>query len=894
MPNVDQLNWFPQTKLYPPQVSSEVLHRPRLVEAVYRAATTKYLTLLSAPAGAGKTTAIAAVHHHDPNLPLAWLTLDGQDNDVLTFFKVVLAAIQRCLPGCGQTLQMVLDTPAAANIEPQRLMALLINDILEQSPENLVLVLDDLHRINDSDVYQALDYLLDNLPPALHLVVTTRNDPPLQLSRLRARGELAEFRMDALRFNEAELQALFNEVLGLNLTPEDLARLQERTEGWVAGVRLLTLSLAKLVTAQQRSSLIQHLSQNQRFLFDYLLDEVLNQLEPEMREFLLQTSILTELTSTLCNAVTQRTDSAIVLDQLYRQNLFLVVNEVPKTEPFAEPTYRYHALFAQFLQRHLHQNHPRQVQAFHRRAAEAHREYAQKIYHYLQAELWPEAVEQIAAVARVELDQGFLYPATLRWIEALPPSLRDSEPWLQLAQGAIHVQQGNSEAARPYLEKALAKFEAAGHEAGEILTLVHLQARQGGLADPEIIEQTEQRLRAKPNLVTPMHRVSFHIGAAWIYEYRYQWAQVEENLLAALDITLNSDETGCFQILAHSIGPQFLFIDSGMAPVEQYARATLARFGRGEGLVQMGAYCQLAPVLFYQGRLDEASQMIQKAEKISQLLGQFAWMHFVIDSVRAAVMIARAEYEAAAHYLEQQHAELKEVDTYRTTQAGYLYLQGRALWLQGKVEPARQVWQQIPAYILIKEHRVVETMARGLMAWAEKRYDAAEAHYRQAISLQTETRHTALSSSATLGLARLYLDANRKQEALATAKATLADLARRGMPGVALQEGPNIIPLLELAAAQNVQAGFARQVLHLFGDAAKTESSAPVDKPALLSPRELEVLGHIAKGLTNREIAQRLVIAPSTVKRHTVNIYNKLAVGNRTQAVSRARELGLL
>jgi ATP/maltotriose-dependent transcriptional regulator MalT len=140
MSSADQFNWFPQTKLYPPQISSEVLHRPRLIEAVYQAITTKHLTLLSAPAGAGKTTAIASIHHHYPDLPLAWLTLDEQDNDVLTFFKVVLAAIQRCFPNCGQTLQMVLDTPAAANIEAQRLMTLLINDILEQSPETFVLV----------------------------------------------------------------------------------------------------------------------------------------------------------------------------------------------------------------------------------------------------------------------------------------------------------------------------------------------------------------------------------------------------------------------------------------------------------------------------------------------------------------------------------------------------------------------------------------------------------------------------------------------------------------------------------------------------------------------------------------------------------------------------------
>lgn len=895
-----QSDWFPLTKLQPPQLSGAILNRPRLVERLYRAVTGHRLTLLSAPAGSGKTTALIALRQCYPDLPLAWVTLDAADNDPGSFLTLVLAALQRLDPAWINHASPLLASLPDDGTQVKRVLAVLINDILAAEPPPFGLVLDDLHLISDSTIYDGLAYLLDHMPPAMHLVVMTRHDPPLGLPRLRARQQLAEFRADALSFSGAELGDWLNGLLHLGLSPETLVLVEQRTEGWVASLRLLSLSLEQIGSPEERAQLIDHFARSQRFIFDYLVDEVMNHLEPELRTFLLETSILTELTPDLCRAVTGRQDASAVLDELYRRNLFIVMNIARSGRLEVEPSYRYHALFAQFLQRQLNRKMPGRIKSLHQAAAAAAVYPAQQIYHYLAAGQWPEAATIIEALGRQQLDQGFIREQVVGWIKRLPESVQAERPWLQLVRGALYVQQGNGEAARPYLENALAGFKAAGPESGEILTLIHIQARQGGLANLEIIEEIKPRLQARPELVTPLHRVYFYIGAAWIYEYRYQWPQVEENLLAALEITQNSGELGCFQILAQSIGPQFLFIDRGMAPVERYARATLARFGEGEGPVQMGAYCQLAPALFYQGRLDEAYQAAQKAQKIGELLGQFAWMSFVLDFVLASVMMARAEYEAAAQYLRAQRMKLAGVDTYRTTQAGYLYTEGRALWLQGKLEPARQVWQQIPAYIFIKEHQVVEAMARGLMARAEKRYNAAEEHYRQAIAWQEEIRHTALSSSAGLGLAQLYLAANREREALATVKPVLNTLKQRGMPGAVLQEGPAVIPLLELAATPDLQAGFVRQVLDLF-DRQQTRSTCPEpDHSALaegeevLSPRELEVLAQIAEGLTNREIAQRLVIAPSTVKRHTINIYNKLAVSNRTQAVSRARELGLL
>src|SRR6476620_5200162 len=230
----------------------------------------------------------------------------------------------------------------------------------------------------------------------LHLVVTTRHDPPLALARLRARGQLAEFRVDDLRFTNTEITRLCNDLLNLNLTDDNLALMQQRTEGWVAGVRLLTLALSQTVLAE-RTQRITSFAHSQRFIFDYLAEEVLRQLAPDQRAFLLETSLLSELTPIVCQAVTGREDAAAMLDQLYRRNLFLVALDATNLPPEATNArhaadsisqsagaiYRYHALFAQFLQRQLLYEQPERMCELHRRAAEAQLVPARKVHHYL-------------------------------------------------------------------------------------------------------------------------------------------------------------------------------------------------------------------------------------------------------------------------------------------------------------------------------------------------------------------------------------------------------------------------------------------------------------------------------------------------------------------------------
>lgn len=386
MSSSDPFLWFPRTKLIPPQVGGDVLPRPELAAALRAAALSHRLTLLSAPAGSGKTTAVAALPQSYPDLPLAWITLDAGDDDPAAFLALLVAALQELLPGCaGTAANLLAGAPEMARelrAAARRVVGALVNDLLACDPPDFLLVLDDLHVLENAAVLRALDYLLEHLPPAMHVAAACRHDPALSLARLRAQGHLAEFRLDALRLTGDEAARWLNDVMGLGLSEAHLRRLQERTEGWVAGMRLLALSLEQLATAE-RDRFIQTFSRSHRYIFDYLVEEVWQQQEPAMRDFLLETSVLDELTPDLCRSVTGRPDAAQLLEDVHRRNLFLVMGDP------AEPAYRYHALFAHFLRSRLRRERPDAIRELHRRAAQATTRAARAIPHYLAAEMWP-------------------------------------------------------------------------------------------------------------------------------------------------------------------------------------------------------------------------------------------------------------------------------------------------------------------------------------------------------------------------------------------------------------------------------------------------------------------------------------------------------------------------
>jgi LuxR family maltose regulon positive regulatory protein len=346
-----------QTKLYIPPTSPELISRPRLFERLNEGLTRK-LTLIAAPAGFGKTTLVSD-WLQQVDLPAAWLSLDEGDNDPSRFLAYLVAALQRIEVQIGQSVQGMLESSSPP--PPVSVMPVIINEIAAAPP--FVLALDDYDVIDTPPVHDAMTFLLDHLPPQVHVIITSRADPPLPLARLRARAQLTEVRVIDLRFTSDETASFFSQISGLNLSIEELIALEQRTEGWIAGLQLAAASLQGRV-ASEREAFVDTFAGDDQYIIDYLVEEVLNRQTPDVQSFLMQTAILERFNADLCDAVTGRNDSQAMLNYLAKANLFIIPLDHKRQ------WYRYHHLFADLLRYRLKETAPNQIPALHQRASQ--------------------------------------------------------------------------------------------------------------------------------------------------------------------------------------------------------------------------------------------------------------------------------------------------------------------------------------------------------------------------------------------------------------------------------------------------------------------------------------------------------------------------------------------
>ena len=441
------------TKLYVPPPRPDIVSRPRLIDRLNKglAAGCK-LTLISASAGFGKTTLVSewlAICGR----PVAWLSLDEGDADPARFLTYLVAALQKLAlseaeglaPNIGKGIMAVLESPQPPPIES--ILTTLLNEIAAL-PENFILVLDDYHVVDSKAVDQALEFLVEHLPPQMHLVIVTREDPHLPLARLRARGQLTELRAADLRFTPAEAAEFLNKVMGLNLSAEDIIALENRTEGWVAGLQLAALSMQG---HQDTAGFIKSFTGSHHFVLDYLIEEVLQRLPAHIRSFLLQTAILDRLCASLCNAVTEREDGKEMLDFLEKSNLFLIPLDDQRQ------WYRYHHLFADVLQTHLVEAQPEQVSSLHLRASfwyEQNGLRSDAIRHALAAKDLERAASLIE-LAWPASEDGRIQPATwLAWVKSLPDEMFNIRPVLNVDYAFALLGVGEIEAAEARLKAA--------------------------------------------------------------------------------------------------------------------------------------------------------------------------------------------------------------------------------------------------------------------------------------------------------------------------------------------------------------------------------------------------------------------------------------------------------
>jgi LuxR family maltose regulon positive regulatory protein len=910
-------HFLAETKFQPPLLRDDLIPRRHLIDDLHSKLVSHPLTLLSAPAGYGKTTLLARLPQTYPGIPITWLSLDEEDNDPARFLTALIAALQHLKPSCGAAAQSLLTDPNQSNARMQRVVSVLINDVLESFTGPFALILDDLHRVYEPAIFVTLNYLLEHPPPKMHLVLATRVDPPLALARLRARGKVAELRMADLRFSEAEARAFLNDHLHLGLSAQELALLQSRTEGWAVGLRLLASSLDPAGSAEDRGIFIQHLAQTDRNIFDFLAEEVFNQQEGELRDFLMETSILNELTPTLCQAVTNRDDAVYVLEDLYRRNLFLVQispsKELERSKIRVSGTdrlhleakslqherrYRYHDLFAGFLNRKLREGRSELLPDLHLRAAQAERDPVQAVNHYLAAERWLQAAEIVEQIGVEMFNRGYLETLN-RWINRFPTSVRESHPRLLHYLSNIAFLNEEWAEMQSLLERALHGFEAAGDETGQGEVLVNLATCIVGQGDLERSIDLHSQALEYP---IPAHtRVQALLGRALAEGALGDWEQTERDFNAAMSLIQQSGELDPLYLLTLPFfHPDFAFLPGGLEHLERITRQAKAQLGDEVSPSRLMVEEMRTVLRLFRGEIGEAICIGEKALTLRKQLGGHPYLS---QNAALSLMIAhtaRGDYAAVEPLFDVLFLGVDQTDQPTIDLALYLFYAGRVRWLSGRYQKAGEIFEQMCVFMgedpqrELPEARICLAWMEALLEMAGGRCEQAERILRQPEVLEQKDGGSRVHGCTRLMLARLYWRQDRQAEALAELAPVLDYYEKLGIPFTILVEGQSVVPLLRLAVEQGVHEHYAANLLATLG---ANQEPHPIQVPhtgETLTPREVEVLRQIVQGASNRDIAERLVITESTVKTHVYHIFSKMDVSNRTEAAALTRELRLL
>ncbi|MBO0807252.1 MAG: helix-turn-helix transcriptional regulator [Actinobacteria bacterium] len=903
------------TKLHVPRPQPGFVPRPRLAGALDEGLAQR-LILVCAPAGFGKTALLAAWARRGGR-PVGWLSLDAGDNDPARFWRHVVAALDRIRPGIGERAGPLLGPPAPPSFEG--LVTALINELAAgPGDDEVVLVLDDYHVIDTQQVHQSLQFLLEHLPPGLHLVLATRSDPPLPLARLRAGGQLAEIRAGDLRFTAEEAAALLREAVGGEVPGAMVAALAARTEGWAAGLQLAGLSLRG---QPDMAGFVASFSGTHRYVLDYLAGEVLEGQTERVREFLLQTSVLERLSGELCDAVTGHSDSQAMLEQVDRANLFLVsLDEV-------RGWWRYHHLFADLLRARLQQQQPGRVRELHRAAAAWYQEHGSAddaVRHAL-------AAGDVAWAARL-IEQHFDALLLLgeratiqRWLAALPGELAQSRPRLLLAQTWMALLGGDVAGAAAPLDAAERASAAAADEifepsvgtAGSRLAnvpaaialarafLVHLHG------DAEGTVRYASRALAEINegewLQASEARWQMAV-AEWL---RGHLEEADRAFAAVIARCREAGDRGLAAASCHLLGQVQQArgrLDVSLGTYQQTLEITAPPSRPALGAAGI-AYVGMAEVAYQRNDLDAALRHVSEGVAACR---QITYTQPLARGLTTLARIQQARGDPAGALAAIGEAERAEPDPavpgllnpVPAHRARLLLAQGDVAEAAGWAHERGLDAGDDPGYPWELEYLVLARvlLARDLpgpaVALLERLHVTAAAQGRAGSIIEIQ----ALQALA-------FAAAGDEDAAVGALAGALTLACPQGYVRVFVDEGPPMRALLtRLVAAQKADRGAARavplgcvaRVISAFGetlDEAVGGSATAAPVPGLvdqLTPRELEVLTLLAAGSPNPRIAQELVVTLDTVKKHVGHLLGKLGAANRTEAVARARQLGLI
>ncbi|AYB42900.1 LuxR C-terminal-related transcriptional regulator [Paenibacillus lautus] len=897
------------TKLYIPSPRSQAVLRPRLIERLNEGLRLhRKLTTISASAGSGKTTLLSQWIGGCPQ-PVAWLSLEKEDREPSRFLAYLLAALQSIGVDIEERMVSTLHSPSPHPLPIEAIIMAMLNHITAK-PDGVILVLDDYHVLDSKPIDRALGFLIEHMPPQMHMVIASRKDPDLPLARLRARNQLTEVRTPDLRFTSMETSEFMCHVMGLDLSGEDAALIASRTEGWIAGLQLAALSLQGHPDA---AGFIRSFSGSHRNVLDYLIEEVLQQQPESVLDFLLRTSILDRLCGSLCEYVLQREDGGSpmaavsgqeTLEYLERANLFIVPLDNERR------WYRYHHLFSDALRQRLARkgndaaDGKRIVEKLHRRASDWHERHdfgLEAFQHAVAAQDVDRAARLMEGEGMPLIFRGAIHPV-LNWLDSLPKAELDARPALYVMHASALLMVGQMNGVERKLQAAEVHLPA--EDDGNMRDLIgHIASIRATLAvskhQPEVIMTESQRAL---EYLSP-HNLPVRTASMWTLGYAYQLrgdrdaagrayeeaAAISQKIghfmiamMATLGLGLLQEADNQLYAAAVTYRRVLELAGDPPPPAACEAHLGLARICRewndldaaerhGLKALQLAAQfeqtdravaCEVffARLKLLRGEVSEAAAMLAKADRLARQQQFMSQLPFIAEA-QVLVLLQQGNFNEASQ-LAQEHG-------LRLSQARVLLAKGDAGAALPIIEP---LLAQMEAKEWADEHeqlKVMVVLALALHAQGDKLKAARIAA-------------NAVAKAEPGGFIRLFIDEGLPMQELLRAAAASQ-------------------PIREAAGTQPMH-DYLKKLLHAFEidgpeSADKSSPSQLQLAESLIEPltrRELEVLRLIAQGLSNRQISEKLFVALSTVKGHNRIIFDKLQATRRTEAVARARELGLL